>query len=227
MAKTTKITVSLPKPILTWLQDEARKRFVSAPEQIRAYIVDVYNQTQLNEPADFSANRRNPPAPAGSLNHLKTPTQSGYKGVYPYSNKRWQAVATLQGRRTRIGVYDSPEVAARAYDAAMVASAGGDPQAATNAVAAKQQEAALIDAPFVAKLQRGEKLTDVEMATWRRMTNAVTTASSTLPVTSTPSTSMPDEDNAPIANPVRRQLRRGPGPSIDRPIDDSPQHEDA
>jgi len=226
MAKTAKITVSLPKPILTWLQDEARKRFVSTPEQIRTFIVDVYNQAQLNESPGFSPNKHGSPPAVGSLNHLKTPTQSGFKGVYPYSNKRWQAVVNHRGRRTRVGVYDSPEEAARAYDTAMVTKYG-DPHAAANAVAAKQQEAALIDAPFVAKLQRGEKLTDVEMATWRRMSNAVTTASSTLPVTSTPSTPMPDEDNAPIANPVRRQLRRGPGPSIDRPVDDSPQHEDA
>lgn len=226
MAKTAKITVSLPKPILTWLQDEARKQFVSTPEQIRMFIVEMYNQAQSNESPGFGPNKHGSPPAAGSLNHLKTPTQSGFKGVYPYSNKRWQAVVNHQGRRTRVGVYDSPEEAARAYDNAMVANAGGDLHAATNAVAAKQQEAALIDAPFVTKLQRGEKLTDVEMAAWRRATNTVTAASSTLPVTSTSSTATPDEQAAPMVNPIRRQLRRGPGPSIDRPVDE-PQHEDA
>jgi hypothetical protein len=44
---------------------------------------------------------------------------SGYKGVYPQSRStRWQARIKFAERYTSLGTFDTPEEAARAYDAA-------------------------------------------------------------------------------------------------------------
>jgi hypothetical protein len=53
-------------------------------------------------------------------NHNRTKysnNTSGYKGVFPLPSKRWRACIKNQGERLHIGVFDTPEEAARAYDA--------------------------------------------------------------------------------------------------------------
>ena len=49
----------------------------------------------------------------------------GYKGVFrTKKNGRWTAQISLNGKHTHLGCWDSPEEAARAYDAASVAHFG-------------------------------------------------------------------------------------------------------
>jgi hypothetical protein len=122
-------------------------------------------------------------------------------------------VISYGGKQERIAVCDTPEEAARANDQALVERAGGDPRAAINAITEKGRTALLVDQPFIEKLARGEHLTDVEMASWKRQTGTVPPAPSTLPVTMTT-----PEASEPMVPPVRRQLRRSSG-SIDRPPD--------
>lgn len=46
-------------------------------------------------------------------------TASGFKGV-TRANSHWQAQITANGRRLYLGVFEAPEIAARAYDAAAI-----------------------------------------------------------------------------------------------------------
>jgi hypothetical protein len=213
MVKTAKITLSLPKPVLTWLQESATQRYVSSNEYLRALIVDLYVASQgIHARSSGSPEAAPSPKSTGHNNANFHKTRSGFKGVYPYG-RRWAAVISYGGKQERIAVCDTPEEAARAYDQALVERAGGDPRAAVNAVTEKGRAALLVDQPFIEKLARGEHLTDVEMASWKRQTGTVPPAPSTLPVTmTTPSASEP------MVPPVRRQLRRSSG-AIDRPPD--------
>jgi len=89
--------------------------------------------------------------------------KSGYKGVHAYG-KLWAAVLYTDGGRHRLGTFRTAEEAARAYDAALVARAGGDPNAAVNFPTATDE--ALAEAtPFIEKLATGS-LDDKEWVRW-------------------------------------------------------------
>lgn len=217
MVKTVKVALSLPKPVMTWLQERADEKYLTANDYLRGLIIDLYvgasgvHGRSSGSPGDDSST---------TGDRHKTPklpgTRSGYKGVYPYGRK-WAAVVSWDGRQERVAVCDTPEEAARAYDQAMIARAGGDPRAAVNAIADRGRAAALVDQPYVQKLMHGQRLTDVEMAAWKRASAAMPEAPSALPVTSTTAASI--DDGGPLVA-TRRQLRRGSAPAIERPVDD-------
>jgi hypothetical protein len=209
VVRDVKISVSLPKPVLTALQDEAREKFVSADEFIRRLIIDHYT-LQLNVQTHSWTGIQGGSRP--SMNkHKGAKSRSGYKGVYPYG-KKWAAVVSFEGQQRRVAVCDTPEDAARAYDQAMVAQVG--PRGAVNEIAEKGRSAAAINAPYFARLARGERLSDVEMAAWKRESSTTEDPAQTVLVTSRESTQAP-------AAPARRQLRRGTAPAIERPVDDN------
>lgn len=93
-------------------------------------------------------------------------TRSGFKGVYPYG-KRWAAVSHEGGRKQRLGVYDTPEDAARAYDQHLIARSG-DPHAAVN-FPHGLDELRDASAPFVERFASGQ-VNDIEWKAWQDAT---------------------------------------------------------
>ncbi len=71
-------------------------------------------------------NRRSnlrPATPSQNLQNTRRPVSnsSGYKGVgFHKASGRWRAYIGIQGRQTSLGYHESPEAAARAYDAAAI-----------------------------------------------------------------------------------------------------------
>lgn len=213
MVKAVKIVLSLPKPVLSWLQNRADEKYVGVNEHLRALIVDLYVNAQAVHEHSLVPDQGPITTDRGRHNKLKSLPRSGYKGVYPYG-KRWAAVVSSGGSQERVAVCDTPEEAAQAYDRAMVERAGGNPRAAVNALAQQSRTAQAVDLPYFTKIARGESLSDVEMATWRRETNNVPDTPGAVPI------SMVPHQPANAQPLVRRSLRRGAGPAIDRPVED-------
>lgn len=215
MVRDVKITLSLPKPVVTTLQNEAREKFVDAHEYIRGLIIEHYTFQMNAQTHSWAGIQGGSGVPNGGHNKSKSPgPRSGYKGVYPYG-KKWAAVVSLNGQQRRVAVCDTPEAAARAYDQAMVAHFG--PRGAVNERAEQGRSASAVNAPYFAKLARGEMLSDVEIASWRRASDG-TEDPIAQPVLAT---SRQDHGGVNTSPPVRRQLRRGSAPAIERPVEDN------
>ena len=62
--------------------------------------------------ADYSKN---------SMNHaVRSDSTSGFKGVFPYRGIKWRAQIGLDGSKISLGIFDAPQEAALAYDAAAI-----------------------------------------------------------------------------------------------------------
>jgi hypothetical protein len=84
--------------------------------------------------------------------------------VYAYG-KRWQAVITVDRKQMRLGTFDSPIEAAKAYDLAVRANGGETPHRQLNFA-----EPSIPDTlqPFIDRLARGEDLSRAEWAEFER-----------------------------------------------------------
>jgi hypothetical protein len=146
--KELKITITLPQKLKVELEKEARDLYMTLPEYVRHCLI-VSRRSSL--PTSSSSKPRSPRA-----------TRSGYKGVYAYG-KRWAAVVYVDQRPQRLGVFDTPEDAARAYDRFMIARTG-DQNAAVNFPGPRDPSD-----HYIAKLAKGQ-LTDIEWQQWQRST---------------------------------------------------------
>jgi predicted GIY-YIG superfamily endonuclease len=188
-------------------------------QKLLDYVTSYTSPDELDVAPPVSSSLRSSSPPA----HQRV-ARSGFKGVYPYG-KRWTAVLSHNGSQQRLGTFDTAEAAARAYDAALVVRAGGDPTAAANFMSeperAKAAEAA-VEAPYLTKLQRGEQLSEFEWAALARAN--VGAASISAPSVTTPS---PADAHEPLVDSTPKQLRRG-APLIQRPVavPSEPDHED-
>lgn len=153
-----KVVLSLPIEVIEWIDREAARKFTSTAQHLRAVIVDLFLEAHELQDAETTSTR-------SGARHSHA-TRSGFKGVYPYG-KRWATVIHEGGRRQRLGVYDTPEEAARAYDQYLI-SRSSDPRAAVNF---PHELDALRDAsaPFVEKLAAGQ-VNDIEWQQWQQTT---------------------------------------------------------
>jgi hypothetical protein len=97
-----------------WLKNKAADLHMSIYEYLFVKITNEYLD---------SRNVSTPPAPSMTTsNDVGRRSNSGptfrYKGVYPYG-RRWEASYTKDSKKIRIGVFEFPEDAARAYDDVM------------------------------------------------------------------------------------------------------------
>lgn len=102
---------------------------------------------------------------------------SGYRGVYAYG-KRWAAYLSIDGKRVSVGVFDTAEQAARAYDVALT-SRGGNPT---------ELNFPQIPDPtrtFIDRLARGEQLSREDFIEFERVSNIYDAQVANKPVSST------------------------------------------
>jgi hypothetical protein len=219
------LRLALPDPIAKWLIEQAEQHFVTPTEYARRLLIDLYvNATQeLREPVPTPMPSANvEPSRAATPLPTTRPAKSGYKGVYPYG-KRWAAVISDgRGGQQRLGVFDTPEQAAQAYDNALVARAGGDPRATVNFVSATEQAATAAEAPFMDKLMTGQQLSDIEWAQLSRVGGTVSIPASH-PAAAAASGGAPRggevEDRTPLVDAAPKRLRKSVAPTpISSPI---------
>jgi hypothetical protein len=156
----------LPKPVLAHYAHQARVLDLSVDE----YLVLKLTSDCFAELTGSFTEKRSPSVETTTPSKAPVVTQSGFKGVYAYG-KRWAAVLHENGKSRRLGAWDTPDEAARAYDDALIARAGGDPNAAVNFPTDLDR---LRDAasPFVERFASGP-LTDIEWEGWRRETKGL------------------------------------------------------
>lgn len=111
-----KFAFRLPADLVAYLNDRAARNFRDASGELAAILAALQQQDADLSPASPGATvtplfgSRGDVPQRGPLG-----TQSGYKGVYVYG-KRWSANVHVDGRQKRLGAYDTPQEAARAYD---------------------------------------------------------------------------------------------------------------
>lgn len=200
--------ISLPDDILAEYGDEATQLYTSTREFIRQLLID-----RKRAPQQVVNVHTGTPGAAGPRT-----SRSGYKGVYAYG-KRWEAVVYVNRRRQRLGVYDTAEAAARAYDDHLVAQAG-DPNAAVN-FPGPADDAAQAQAPFVEQFASGRRLTDIEWKQWQQQQPAGSATDA--PLTVRPDGSGPpiDATTPLIDRPAKSLYRRDSTPMIPRPDPES------
>lgn len=180
--RSKQVIVTLPGPVLAILSRAAAQHFVPLTRFAQRILMDwavdlttakigeqgaARGAAQQEDEKGATVTSRS--APIGALPvHSRQPRKtgannsSGFKGVQKYGS-RWAAVVYVNGAPQRVGVFNDPEHAARAYDNAARVMIG--PNAPTNfpeagAIAAKTGMPK--DDPLIEKMLRGEKVTGEE-----------------------------------------------------------------
>lgn len=202
-----KVVVSLPIEVLEWIEREAGRKFTSTGVYLRTWIIDAYLEAHDPQAAESTL--------SGSGSRGARATRSGFKGVHAYG-KRWACVVQQNGRSQRLGVYDTAEEAARAYDQYLI-TRSSDPRAAVNFPHDLDQTRAT-NAPFVERFAAGQ-IDDIEWKKWRDSTEGHAVPSTEpLPVLP-PSAAKVDASVPLIDRPAKSLYRRDmpPPTPISRP----------
>lgn len=155
--RSRKIRVSLPEPVIQWLVSEAEAHHLTTAEYLRVLTVKLFaHRDRL-----FLLFKRPDRASTNEPTESTEPTRR-YKGVHRYG-KRWAAWIWDRERKRncRIGVFDTPEEAARAYDDAARAKHGR-----TVNFPDEHDKALAAATPFLEKLARGT-LSDDDWEVWK------------------------------------------------------------
>ena len=96
-------------------KDTKLSRFIMKPK--KNMVVDHINHNTLDNTRN---NLRICTSHQNNMNqNLNSKNKSGYKGVhYDKASKKWRAKLQIDGKKKHLGYYDSPEMAARAYNGA-------------------------------------------------------------------------------------------------------------
>lgn len=203
-----KVVVSLPLEVAEWLEREAGRKFTSTGHHLRAWVIDAYLEAQDPQAAETTSAR-------GAVRGARA-TRSGFKGVHAYG-KRWATVAHQGGRSQRLGVYDTAEEAARAYDQYLIARAG-DPNAAVNFPTPLDQ---LRDtsAPFVERFAATGQMNDIEWRQWQDATKGQVVPDPSPMPTVPPSAATIDAKTPLVDRPARSLFKRDvPTPTPPTPM---------
>lgn len=215
--KDSKLVIKLPEDILAEYVDDATQLYTSKQDLIRQVLIEL----KRPRPGGVLATVASPSATsAASTPPVERPTRSGYKGVYAYG-KRWEAVTYVNRKRTRLGVYDTPEAAAHAYDAHLIGQAGGDQNAAVN-FPGPADEAAATNAPFIEQFASGRQLSDIEWKQWQQQAPNSSAPDAPLSVRPTGSGPPIDASTPLIERPAKSLYRREPEVPTPRP---DPEHD--
>lgn len=150
--KETKVSIRLPIDVLAEYDAEAARFYKSTRDYLRDLLIERLRSPQ-------------PAAAAPTSLHSSRVSRSGYKGVYAYG-KRWEAVVHVGKQRRRLGVYDDPETAARAYDDYLTSQAGS-PNAAVN-FPTLVDKASAANGPFIEQFAANGKVNDLEWQQWQQ-----------------------------------------------------------
>ncbi len=191
---TEKVTLTLPTEVLTEYRALAAQRFSTLSEYLQRMVIDHRpsnsdNRVFEGRPATVPAKLSSVPSIAAEIENTPT-TKSGYKGVVAYG-KKWAAVAYYDNKRHRLGVYATPEDAAKAYDTAMIIKNGGNPGAAVNFQNPTEQaryEEQAREKYFVDKLASGQQLTPEEWKAFEKLPSSAPTPSAVMGVMTSSST---------------------------------------
>lgn len=100
-------------------------------EGMAGYMASLETRARMSLGQRISRSRRVRPrkktAKMRASMHMQGPRSTnttGYKGVSPYAAGKWVAKLHIAGKSRHIGLYNSPEDAARAYDAAAIKAWG-------------------------------------------------------------------------------------------------------
>ncbi len=87
------------------------EKFLPAPASSKMKLVGAKNANKLDCRLENLEWRTR----STSSRHRKTTSKTGYTGVY-FENKKYRAIITANGKAMHIGMYNTPEEAARAYN---------------------------------------------------------------------------------------------------------------